>query len=105
MNLFRKKCYLSAFNENEHLPNSKDLLLQISLTTKNILYNLQAFTPCAFYACIISRQQLNRSKLKLKQQIISSNSNEINQTVLFDSNPQRVIQLIDCILIISHSTD
>jgi len=90
MNVFRKKCYLSAFNENEHLPNSKDLLSQISSTTKSILYNLHAFTPCAFYACIISRQQLNHSKLKLNQQIISSDSNETNQTVLFDSNPQRV---------------
>jgi len=94
MNVFRKKCYLSALNNNENLPNSKDLLSKISPTTKNILYNLHAFTPGAFYACIISRQRLNRQKTKLRQQIISSDSIETNQTisqtVLFGSNPQRV---------------
>lgn len=75
INLFRKKSYLSSLNYQEYVPNSKELLSQISSTTKSILYNLHAFTPCAFYALIISRQQL-------KQQI--------NQIVLFNTNPQKV---------------
>ncbi len=85
LDVFRQRCYLSAFNENETLPNSNDLLAQISSTTKLILSNLQAFTPGAFYACIISRQRLNHRKSRSKQQIISSDLFETNQTVLFDS--------------------
>jgi len=94
INLFRKKCYLFALNKNLNLPNSNDLLSQISSRTKMILYNLDAFTPCAFYACIISRRPLDRPKSKLRQQMVLSNSKSpvqtILQTVLFDSNPQRV---------------
>jgi hypothetical protein len=87
MNVFRQKCYLSALEETKNLPNSKELLSQISSTTKLILYNLHAFTPTAFYASIISRQRLDHQK----SQMISSDSTEtILQTVLFDSNPQRV---------------
>jgi hypothetical protein len=91
VNLFRKKCYLSALNKNLNLPNSKELLSHISSTTE---YNLDAFTPCGFYACIISRRSLDRPKSKLRQLTVFSTSIEstqnILQTVLFDSNPQRV---------------
>lgn len=72
INLFRKKSYLSSLNYQEYLPNSKELLSQISSTTKSFLYNLHAFTPCVLYALIISRQEL-------KQQII-----------LLKSHPQKV---------------
>lgn len=66
--LFRKKSYLSTLNQNENFPNSNELFLHISLTTKIILYNSNAFTPCGIYAYIIARQQLDHEKSKLKQQ-------------------------------------
>ena len=87
--LFRQKCYLSAFDDQSRLPNAKELLAQISPTTKMILYNLHAFTPAAVYAYVISRERLECQK---SQTNISLDQMEINQTVLFDSNPQRVCE-------------
>lgn len=85
--LFRQKCYLSAFHDNQIFPNAKDLLAQISPTTKMILYNLHAFTPAAVYAYVICRERLESRK---SSSDISVDQMEINQTVFFDSNPQKV---------------
>jgi hypothetical protein len=82
IDLFRKKCYLSALNENENLPDLNDLLSQTSASTKTILCNLDAYTPCGFYACVISRRREDRQRSKLRQSPI--------QTDQFDSNSQTV---------------
>ncbi|UJR23642.1 hypothetical protein I4U23_026627 [Adineta vaga] len=80
IDLFRNNCYLSIFHQNQtFLPNSIDLLAQISSTTKLFLYNLDAFIPCGFYAYVLSRK--------------ISNHRKVYQTILFDSNPPRKIIL------------
>ena len=87
---FRQRCYLTALNGTESLPNSKDLLVHISSTTKTVLYHLHALTPCGLYAWIISRQRLDHQKSRSKAQMISSDLIETTQTVLIDSIPQTV---------------
>jgi hypothetical protein len=91
LDIFRQRCYLSALNENEILPNANDLLILMSVRTKLILSKLQTFTPGAFYACVISRQEFHHEKSKSKQ---ISDLFETNQTVLFDSKPPKVCSIL-----------
>ncbi|CAF1171979.1 unnamed protein product [Adineta ricciae] len=77
IDLFRNNCYLTIFpNNSNYFPNSTDLLAQITSTTKFFLCGLDAFTPCGLYTYVLSRQ--------------ASKHRTIYQTVLYDSDPQRV---------------
>jgi hypothetical protein len=86
IDLFRKYCYLSALTESQHHSvNSTDLLSQVSSMTKMFLCDRDAFTPCGFYAHVISRRIASHRKGN-----VATPNQTVLQTIVLDCNPPRV---------------